>query len=297
MNESIKPKKSVMALYLTPIYLIYLCVFILPIILAIYFSLFNFKSINVKTFVGLLYYKKLLKDPAVLVAFKNNIYLVISCLIGQVGLAFIFANLLNSSTINKKVSSLYRTVLYFPVILSAIIIGYVWTMIYDYNYGLLNYLLKLIGFSQAATPWLSNEKGIMAVISIPLIWQYVGFHLVILMAAMTSINPEIYEMAEIDGASGLRKAVSITFPLIKNTLVVCILLCVSANMKAFDHIMAMTNGGPGYSSNVLALYAYNVSFNQSNLGYGNAISVGIMIVMVIIISGTKGFSKLILREK
>lgn len=292
MNDRMKPKSSVMALYLVPIYLVYLCVFILPVILAIYFSFFNFRTVSSKTFVGLLYYKKLFTDPILLSSLKNNLYLVLLCLVGQIGLAFVFANMLYSKLINPKVSSFYRTVIYFPVTLSAVIIGYVWTMIYDYNFGLLNNILIALGFPDAVRAWLSHESGIMTTVSIPMIWQYVGFHLVIIMAAMTSINKEVYEMAEIDGASGFRKAISITIPLIKNTLAVCVLLCISANMKAFDHILAMTNGGPGYSSNVLALYAYKVSFAESNLGYGNTVSVAVMVVMVIIIAGANGVMSL-----
>jgi len=213
-------------------------------------------------------------------------------MIGQIGIAFVFANMLYSRLINPKVSNFFRTVIYFPVTLSAVIIGYVWTMIYDYHFGLLNQLLISLGFPDAVKAWLTDERSIMTVVSIPMIWQYVGFHLVIIMAAMTSIDKEVYEMAEIDGASGFRKAVSITFPLIKNTLSVCVLLCVSANMKAFDHILAMTNGGPGYSSSVLALYAYKISFAENNLGYGNTVSVAIMVVMVIIIAGAKGIMSL-----
>jgi len=297
LNERIRPKKSVMAIYLVPIFLIYLSVFILPVVLAIYFSFFNFKTINSKVFIGLMNYRKLFTDPLIRLSFKNNIYLVFVCLIGQIGLAFIFANILYSKLIDVRVSSLYRTVIYFPVTLSAVIIGYVWTMIYDYHYGLLNYVLTAVGLPDAVNTWLSDEKIVMTSVSVPMIWQYVGFHLVIIMAAMTSINREVYEMAEIDGASGIRKAISITFPLIKNTLSVCVLLCISANMKAFDHIVAMTNGGPGYSSNVLALYAYNVSFTEGNIGYGNTVSVFIMVVMLIVIVGTKGIFKLINKER
>jgi len=292
LNERIKPKNSVMALYLVPIYLVYLCVFILPVILAIYFSFFNFRTVSSKTFVGLFNYKKLFTDPLLLSSLKNNLYLVLVCMIGQIGIAFVFANMLYSRLINPKVSNFFRTVIYFPVTLSAVIIGYVWTMIYDYHFGLLNQLLISFGFPDAVKAWLTDERSIMTVVSIPMIWQYVGFHLVIIMAAMTSIDKEVYEMAEIDGASGFRKAVSITFPLIKNTLSVCVLLCVSANMKAFDHILAMTNGGPGYSSSVLALYAYKISFAENNLGYGNTVSVAIMVVMVIIIAGAKGIMSL-----
>jgi raffinose/stachyose/melibiose transport system permease protein len=89
-------------------------------------------------------------------------------------------------------------------------------------------------------------------------------------------------MAELDGANGIHKALFITLPLIRGTLAVCVLLCISANMRIFDHIVALTNGGPGYSSNVLALYAYNVSFSQLNMGYGNALSVAILVVTTVL---------------
>ncbi len=282
MNSRIRPKKYVFVGYLLPTFIIYMTVFIVPVILAIIFSFCNFKTINMMNFIGFNNYKTLFKDVNMWMALKNNFFLVFVCIIGQIGIAFVLANMLNSRLIGKRLGNFYRTVIYFPVTLSAVVIGYVWTMIYDNNYGLLNYVLNLLGRGDLTRPWLADNNAVMMCVSVPMIWQYVGFHLVILLSAMTSINPEIYEMADIDGASGFRKAISITFPMIKNTLMICVYLCISANMKAFDHIMAMTKGGPGYSSMVVSYYAYKVSFEQFNIGYGNTVSVAIMAVMIVI---------------
>ena len=113
----------------------------------------------------------------------------------------------------------------------------------------------------------------MLLVSIPLIWQYIGYYMVILQSAIASIGTDVLESAEIDGANGVQKALYITLPLIKNTVLVCITLCIAGNMKAFDNIFVMTKGGPGTSSMVMAMYGYQISFNQSNMGYGSCISV------------------------
>lgn len=279
-RNRLQPGKLMTAAYLLPSLLVYLLVFILPVMLVIVMSFFKFSSIKSFTFVGLANYRTLFADNNVLHALKNNIFLVVVCLVGQLGIAFILACLLNSK--RMKAGGLCRTVIYFPVTLSAVVIGYVWQFIYDYNYGLITYFMNATGHGDAVTPLLAQVDRIMFYVCIPMIWQYVGFHLVIMMSAMTAIDKEVLEVAEIDGCNGIQKARYIIMPLIKPTLIICVFLCISANMKAFDHIMTLTNGGPGYSSNVLALYAYNISFQQFNMGYGSAVSVFILVVTAIL---------------
>ena len=279
-RNRLQPGKLMTAAYLLPSLLVYLLVFILPVMLVIVMSFFKFSSIKSFTFVGLSNYKTLFADNNVLQALKNNIFLVVVCLVGQLGIAFILACLLNSK--RMKAGGLCRTVIYFPVTLSAVVIGYVWQFIYDYNYGLITYYMNATGHGDAVTPLLAQVDHIMFYVCIPMIWQYVGFHLVIMMSAMTAIDKEVLEVAEIDGCNGVQKARYIIMPLIKPTLIICVFLCISANMKAFDHIMTLTNGGPGYSSNVPALYAYNISFQQFNMGYGSAVSVFILVVTAVL---------------
>ena len=276
IRDGLRPSGSVMTLYLLPGLLIYLLIFIFPSVMSLLLSLFKFTSIKSFQFIGLANYKTLIADSNVLLALKNNLFLVGVCLIGQIGLALTLAGLLNSSM--ARLSNVYRTLIFFPVTLSAVVIGYVWKMVYDYNYGIIAFLLKAFGHGDMVNPWLSQADTVMTAVSIPMIWQYVGFHLVILLSAMTSIDKSVYEMAEVDGANGFQRMFKITLPLIRGTIMLCVFLCISANMKAFDHILAMTNGGPGFSSSVLALYAYKVSFSQMNMGYGSAVSVFVLVV-------------------
>jgi raffinose/stachyose/melibiose transport system permease protein len=137
----------------------------------------------------------------------------------------------------------------------------------------------------------------MLCVSIPLVWQYIGYYMVILLSAISSIDTEIFESAELDGANGFQRSIYIVLPLIKNTMLVCLTLCIAGNMKAFDNIYAMTAGGPGTSSMVMAMYGYQVSFNQQNMGYGSCISVGIFVLSLLVIGGSQGLFKLLTKEK
>lgn len=293
LNKRLQPRKLVMTAYLLPSFLVYFGMLIVPLIMAVTFSFYKFSNIKNLQFAGLANYRTLFSDKYVGISLQNNLFLVAVCLVGQIGIAFVLACFLNSKFV--KCPGLHRTVMYFPVTLSAVVVGYIWSMVFDYNYGVLAYLLRSLGHADAVKPWLGQADTVMLFVCVPLIWQYIGFHLVIIFSAMTSIDKEVFEMAEIDGASEFRKAISITFPLIRSTLSVCIMLCISANMKVFDHIIAMTNGGPGYASSVLAVYTYKISFSEINLGYGSALSVCIFVVTAVlfgvsrfILSGRKG---------
>lgn len=286
MNRAIRPKKGVFIAYLLPCLCIYIFVFIIPAAASVLLSFFKFSNIRKFSFTGLQNYITLFNDPNVWIALKNNLFLVAVSLVGQIGIAFVLACILSSS--KTILAGLCRTVIYFPVTISAVVIGYVWKMVFDYNYGIVAKLLEFVGRSDLIAPWLGQESTVMLCVCIPLIWQYVGFHLVILVSAMTSIDQDIYESSSIDGAGAVQKAVYITLPMIRNTLLICVFLCISANMKVFDHIMTLTNGGPGFASNVLALYAYNVSFSQMNMGYGSAISVFILAITIILFLVSNG---------
>ncbi|MCL2472749.1 MAG: sugar ABC transporter permease [Treponema sp.] len=286
-KNRLAPPKGVMAAYLLPSLLLFVFVVIVPIFAAAYYSTFHWPGGFVKNFIGLDNYVDMLKDSIFWTSFGNNIFLTVFCLVGQIGLAFVFASFLNMKDLKMK--GLHRSIAYFPVTVSAVVVGFVWTMIYDDNYGIINLILKFIGREDLTRPWLSEPDTIMTVVSIPLIWQYIGLYLVIILAAMTSISNEIFEMAEIDGAGGFKKAVYITLPMIRGTLITCVMLCISGNMRAFDHIYAMTRGGPGYASSVMAMYAYNVSFMQINMGYGSTLSLGILILSLALVLASRAF--------
>ena len=232
-------------------------------------------------FVGLGNYLELVQDPDFWNAFKNNIIVIISCIIGQLGFALLLCGLFTSKLL--KLKEFHRTVMFIPVVLSAIVVGFVWTLIYNKDIGILNILLKALHLQALIQPWLDDPKIVMFSVSVPLIWQYIGEYLIIFMAAVQGIEKSILEVAEIDGCTGLNRLRYIIAPLISDTIKVAVMLCIAGNMKVFDHIYVMTGGGPGNSSMVMAQYAYKISFQQFKLGYGSTISVGILVLSLTII--------------
>ena len=259
------------------------------------YGFFEWKGGPQKTFIGIENYTKLFADGTFWEAFGHNIYLVIACIIGQIGIAFVLVMMVNSKLVYCK--TIHRTFGFFPSTISAVCIGLIWNMIYHNKYGILNWFLTAIGRKDLCQVWLNNTKIVMLLVTIPLIWQYIGYYMVIILSAIASISTDIFESAEIDGANGFQKAVYITLPLIKNTMLVCITLCIAGNMKAFDNIFVMTKGGPGTASMVMAMYGYQISFNQSNMGYGSCISVGIFVLSLLVIGGSQALIKYVTREK
>lgn len=295
MLNSIKPQKSTIILYLLlPVAMFVFTVFV-PLVTALIYSFFEWKGGPVKTFTGINNYIHLLQDQTFREAFGHNIYLVVACIIGQIGIAFILVMMINSRLVRLK--GIHRTFGFFPSTISAVCIGLIWNMIYHNQYGIINWFLTAIGRQDLCRVWLGDHKLVMMLVSIPLIWQYIGYYMVIIFSAISSINPEIYESADIDGANEVQKALYITLPLIKNTMLVCITLCIAGNMKAFDNIFVMTKGGPGTASMVMAMYGYQISFSQSNMGYGSCISVGIFVLSLLVIGGSQAFVKYFLHEK
>lgn len=295
MLNSIKPKGKTVFLYLfVPVAMFVFTVFV-PLVTALVYSFFEWKGGPQKTFTGLQNYITLFSDKTFLEAFSHNIYLVVVCIVGQIGIAFVLVVMVNSKLV--KLKGMHRTFGFFPSTISAVCIGLIWNMIYHNQYGIINWFLTAIGRKDLCRVWLNETKIVMLLVSIPLIWQFIGYYMVIILSAISSIDTEVFESAEIDGANGIQRALYITLPLIKNTMLVCVTLCIAGNMKAFDNIFVMTKGGPGTASMVMAMYGYQISFNQSNMGYGSCISVGIFVLSLLVIGGSQGLIKFLTKEK
>lgn len=225
MLTAIKPKKRVVAAYLAiPTILFIFSVFV-PLITAFVNSFFEWKSGPNKTFNGLTNYITLLHDSTFWLSFKHNLFLVAVCIVGQIGIAFVLVLMINSKLV--KLKGIHRTFGFFPSTIAAVSIGFIWKMIYDYNRGLLNWFLDKIGRADLQQVWLNNENLVMLLVAIPLVWQWIGYYMVILLSAISSIDTEILEVSELDGANAVQRAIYIVLPLIKNTLLVCITLCIA----------------------------------------------------------------------
>jgi raffinose/stachyose/melibiose transport system permease protein len=276
-----KPTFSKLALFLGPGILLYGFIVIVPLIGAFWYSLHNDTN-NTFRFVGLRNYTRLLGDGDFWFAFRNNLIILGLSLVLQLSVAFIIATMMNGGQI--RMARFYRVVLFLPVVLSSVVVGFIWILIYNINYGLLNTFFTALGLSSWSQLWLDNPNLVIYSVTIPLMWQFIGFYLVIFLAGFSAIPNDLLEAAEIDGANALQKTLHITLPLLVNTWRVVLILAVSGAIKVFEQPFVMTEGGPGISSTVLAQYAYNMSFVRQKLSYGSTVAVGMLVLSFVLIA-------------
>ena len=172
MLQAIKPKKRVVFAYLViPTILFVFAVFV-PLVTALVNSFYEWKGGPNKTFNGLTNYNTLIHDPTFWLSFRHNLFLVAVCIIGQIGIAFILVLMINSRLV--KLKGIHRTFGFFPSTIAAVSIGFIWTMIYDYKRGIINWFLAAIGRGDLQKVWLNEEKLVMLLVAIPLVWQWIG---------------------------------------------------------------------------------------------------------------------------
>jgi raffinose/stachyose/melibiose transport system permease protein len=272
--------RSFVVLALLPALLIFLVFAIIPIFWSGYYGFFDWKGLGAAKFIGFNNYEMMLQDPVFWRALKNNLILVASAIIGQVPIALLLALLLLK---NSWFNRILRSAVFLPMVLSTVVVGLIWGYIYHPQIGLLNQVLELLGLDSWTRAWLSDPKINMFAVSIPINWANVGPYLIIFIAALQNISSEIDDAAKIDGAIGWRKLFYITLPIIWGTVVVTMVLCISGSLKAFDHVIVMTGGGPAQSTELLATYMYNNSFTVYRYGYGSAVSTMIILISALLI--------------
>ena len=260
-------------IFMIPAVVLLLCFMIYPLGKTIFYSFtawYNFST--EQTFIGLDNYKELIADPVIRVALRNTVILMAGVLIFQIGFALILAIMVDGI---RHCFKFFRTIYFFPIVISATAIGLMFTLIYKYEYGLLNYFVVLFGGEKQV--WI-NEKSSIYLALIPVVWQYVGFYFVIFLTGIANIPADIYESAMLDGIRPLQKAAYITIPMLRSVLTSSIVLVISGCFKVFDIIFMVTNGGPLDSSQLLSTYMYQKAFARGNGGYASSIAI-VMIVL------------------
>lgn len=274
MDKLLKDKKAIL-IFVFPALLVFIVVILLPICFSVYYSLLKWDGIGKETFVGIKNYLNLFinNTDGFTKSVKNSFILALLSVFIQLPLSLILAMVLARGV---KGENFFRTVYFIPVIISTVVIGQLWMKIYNPNYGMLNVILKKIGLASLAQPWLASTKTALGAAFIPIVWQYIGYHMLLMYAAIKSISPDIYEAGKIDGASEIQMAAKITIPLIKPILQVCVVFAVTGSFKAFDLIYILTNGGPLHASEVPSTLMYNTIFNKYMYGYGSSMSIFII---------------------
>ena len=238
-------------------------------------SLFKRSTFNPQeTFVGLQNFQMLLRDATFIRSMQNMLLLIVLVTIFTMGTALLFAGILTREKL--KGQDFFRIVFYIPNILSVVVISGIFSAIYDVDRGLLNSILNLFG--KEGILW-KGEQHVITSLVIAMVWQAIGYYMVMYMSSMAAVPESLYESAGLDGASRVQQFFQITIPLIwTNIRTTLTFFIISTINMAFLFVSAMTGGGPNNASNVALLYMYN----QKNLGggYGYAMAIGVVIFLV-----------------
>jgi len=280
--------KKIIWIFLFPTILFISLFLYLPFLASLFNSLYDIPNIAGigKTFIGLKNYIELFEDPIIIDAIKNTLIMMLLTVVFELGLAIVLALLVDSTKVAQKI---YRTIFFFPVVISATAIGLMFILFYDYNVGLFNQ--ALVKFGQEPKLWLDEGKA-LAMISLPVIWQYVGFYFVIILTGIATIPEDIYESAYLEGITGFQKVRYITLPLIKGVIKTCLILVITGSLKVFDLPWTIApRGMPNQTTYLLGTYQYKTVYEASRVGYGCTIAILIVTIGLVISLAVNKFIK------
>ncbi len=227
---------------------------------------------NSKTFVGLENFKTLMADSNFFRSFQNTVLLVVCVTVVTMALSLIFAAIISREKI--KGENFFRIIFYIPNILSVVVISAIFSAIYDPTSGLLNSILGIFRGSDNPILWLGDQKIVIYSLVIAMIWQAIGYYMVMYMASMASVPESLYESADMEGAGKIQQFFSITLPLIwTNIRTTLTFFIISSINLSFQFVKVLTSGGPDGSTEVFLSYMYKQAYTNSSYGYGMAIGV------------------------
>ncbi|GIP39819.1 putative ABC transporter permease protein YurN [Paenibacillus sp. J31TS4] len=244
-----------------------------PFAQALLMSFYSWSGISdEKVFIGLDNFRTMLGDEIVWKALKNNLFLLLTVPVLTMGLAVLFSVLLTRKKLKER--NFYRTVFFFPNVLALVVISILWSFIYHPTFGIVNSLLNAVGLEQWTHAWLGEQGTVMWALVFPMVWQAVGYYMIIYIAAIEGIPTDLYEVAHLEGASEWQQFRLITLPLIWTVMrVTLILFLINVFNQSFTYVNVMTAGGPDNGSQILMTYMYGQGFANGNFGYAMAIGV------------------------
>ena len=266
-------------IFILPALIIYLLFSIIPFLYTIYYSFTDYTDMNPINlhFVGLKNYIKVLQTPVMLAAIKNSVIYAILLTGFQTLLGLPLAFVLNQKL---KSRNLLRAVFFFPAVFSSLIIGYLWNFIMSSSdFGLINNILHQLGLG--TLNFFTSKNALYSVI-LTQIWQWTGWAMVIFLANLQSISPDLYEAAEIDGANGLKKFMYVTLPLMCQSVKIVIVTGLIGGMKVFDIIYSMTSGGPGDATQTVMTVMMKKGISEGFYSTGSAFGVCFFIIVLAI---------------
>lgn len=272
-----KDSKVFVTLSLIPAAILFFIFIIIPTINVFWMSMFKWGGlVNNKKFVGLDNFTTLLHDNNFLKSFQNTIFLLVIVTIVTMSLSIISAAILVKNDVKFK--NFFRIVFYFPNILSVVVISAIFSAILDPNQGIINSTLNFLNLDFLTRMWLGDQKVVIWCIALAMIWQAIGYYMVMYMSSISGISISLYESASLDGATGIQQFFKITLPLVWNTIRTTLTFFVISTINlSFLFVKVMTSGGPDGSSEVFLSYMYKQAYSNSSYGYGMTIGVVVFI--------------------
>jgi raffinose/stachyose/melibiose transport system permease protein len=285
------PSWGIIILFLAPAFLLYTIFMVWPLAQSLYFSFFEFKGLSRGGFVGLRNFHELFTryplNEQLPRAFLHNVYFFVGTMLIQNTLGLLFAKLLYASRFGKR---FFQTVFTMPYLISALVVGYIWTLMLNPLFGPVNQVLRAIGLGELAHPWLGDPATALPAIILVNAWQWVGFPMLLFSAGLANIGEDLREAARIDGATGWQLFRRIELPLLLPVIGIVTVLTFIGNFNVFGIVWAMggVNGEPAGSTDVLGLVFYRTAFRGGVDAFGLASALAVL--MFIFIFGVSTFT-------
>ena len=273
MERALRDKKAI-CFFVVPALVWFCAIALIPVFQSAGYSLLDWDGIREAKFIGIDNYMKMFQDPLFFKAVWNSFLLAAASVFIQLPISMVLALVLAGGV---KGENFYRHAFFVPVIISGTIIAHLWLKIYHPSYGLLNLGLEALGLESWQREWLGDGNTALAACFVPMVWQYIGYHMLLFYSAAKSISPEIIEAAQVDGATKFQTSCKVIIPMIVPMIKACVIFAIIGSLKSFDLIYILTNGGPVHASEVPSLLMYKKIFITNEYGYASAIAIFIIL--------------------
>lgn len=269
-------------LFLLPT-IVFMGVFVVwPIISSFELSLYRWNGIApVRDYIGFDNWVRLWNDTIFWRAFRNNMTVVVISIAVQMPIAMMLAIMLERGS-HMFSFKIFRTVYFFPMLMSSVAIGILFKYIYDPSFGVVNTFLNDVGLDSWTRSWLGDRDVVLYAVIAVICWQFIPFYMILFQAALSGISEDLRDAARIDGANEAQYYLRIAIPLVRGTICTAMILSLIGSLKYFDLIWVMTGGGPNHASELMATYMYKRAFPSFEMGYGSTIAAALFIIVMII---------------
>jgi len=286
MEENMTGKKKgfdmVSFWFIAPAFLFFTLFIIVPTAASVYYSFTSWDGLSPTVkFVGLANYREIATGARFRNALANTFILTVFISILENTMALALALMVDNV---KWWKNFFRSAFYIPVLISGIVSGFIWKIMYNYNFGAINSILSSMGMGGLKQDWLGNPSLALVMVGVVLVWKGAGYYMIIYLASLQSVSTDITEAAAIAGASPWQRFRHIIMPLISGAFTINFTLSLINGLKVFDQISVMTDGGPGFTTETIVYLLYKVGFNEGRQGFGTA--VGIVLLFIIIVLNT-----------